>query len=428
VTFDRALPWILALLAALVWAIPFQLGWYGNPGISDLGVYREAVEQMRDGAVPYRDFSLEYPPLAAGLFLLVDLAPGGFASVFGAVMCVCLCLTVLGVMATARALDLPAGRAAMAGAAVAVSPLLLGNVMETRFDLTLAALLAWIVFAAVTGRWRLMWALLGFATLLKLIPLVLVPALWIFQRHREGAGSASKGLTGAVGIVVAGLAPFAVLSPSGIWSLFEYHLDRPLQIESLGGAYLLGLDAIADIPIRVVTTFGSQNLEGRGPDVLAGVMSVAALALIAVIAVLLARRLRRTPPPADTRLLVVALAATTAAVLVGGKVLSPQFLVWLLPTVFLVTGRYGWATFGIGVGALVLTQAYFPDRYWALVALGGTEVGLLVLRDLALVALVAAAWPRASAAAAPTESLPSRGREREDPMPESGTPARFLAD
>ncbi|MEW6583431.1 MAG: hypothetical protein AB1416_11805, partial [Actinomycetota bacterium] len=127
------------------------------------------------------------------------------------------------------------------------------------------------------------------------------------------------------------------------------------------------------------------------------------------------------------RLLVAAWAATSAMVLAGGKVLSPQFLLWLLPAVFLVTGRYGTWTFGIAAGAMLLTLSYFPGRYWTLVALGRPEIGLLVLRDLALVALVAAAWPRPHMGPPATEVLPTRAADA-GRRPDRAVAARFLAD
>jgi hypothetical protein len=425
VTLRRALPWLLVALAIAVWAGPLQHGWYADAVITDIPVYRQAADRMMDGEIPYRDFALEYPPLAAGLFLLVGLVPGDFAIAFQIAMAACLCATVLGVVATARALGLSLTRQAAAGTLVAVSPLLLGNLVESRFDLALTALLSWTLYAAAAGRRRLMWGLFAAATLTKLIPLALAPILVLYDRRRAGGRAAWSGLAAALGAVALATAPFVALSASGTWGLVEYHLDRPLQIESLGAAYLLGLDVLADIPIRVVNAFGSQGLDGRGPDVIAGLTSLAVLAAVVAIAVGARSLLSRAHPPADARLLTAAWTATIAAVLAGGKVLSPQFLLWLLPAAFLVGGRYGLATAGITILALLLTQAYFPHRYWDLVALGRPEIGLLVLRDLTLVGLVAAAWPRSSVAAR-TRGVPPQAADA--PTPESAVAARFLAD
>ena len=65
----------------------------------------------------------------------------------------------------------------------------------------------------------------------------------------------------------------------------------------------------------------------------------------------------------------------------GGKVLSPQFMVWLLPVGFLVAGRYGPAAFGLTIAALLTTLAYFPHSYWDLVALHAGPIAILVLRE-----------------------------------------------
>ena len=69
--------------------------------------------------------------------------------------------------------------------------------------------------------------------------------------------------------------------------------------------------------------------------------------------------------------------------------LSPQFLIWLIPVVPLVRGRRGLvATVLLGT-ALVLTQLWFPYRYWQLaLELGTLESWLVLARDLTLVALL----------------------------------------
>jgi Glycosyltransferase family 87 len=428
VTLRSALPWLVVALAIVVWLVPLQMvGFYDEGGITDIPTYREAYDRISDGQVPYADFSLEYPPLAAGLFWLAGALPGSYEAAFSGLMLLCLCATALGVLALGRTLGLDVRRQALAGGAVAVSPLLLGNLVETRFDLALAALLAWTLWAAAAGRFRLAWGLLATATLLKLVPLALVPVLLIWQRHRAGARAAWGGLAACLAVVLVVVAPFAIASPSGTWDLVEYHIDRPLQIESTGSAYLLGLHALADIPITVESSFGSQGLEGTGPAIIAALSAAVLVVLICAIAWSLWIGLRRARPPGDARLFVAAAAATIVTLLVAGKVLSPQFLVWLLPVAFLVAGRYGPAAFAIAVGAMLLTLAYFPDRYWDLVALEPLPIALLVLRDTALIALLAACWPRPGIAGRPLGRI-LRSPAAESEGAERAVAARYLAD
>lgn len=423
--FERTLPWAVAALAIVVWLVPLQLGVWGNHVITDIPVYQEAWRHMADGQVPYRDFALEYPPFAAGLFWLAGTIPGIYAAVFSGLMLACLIATAVAAVAIARVLGMPPLGQAAAGVAVALGPLVLGALVQTRYDLALAAAMAWMLWAAVTRRFTLMWTLLAVAVLVKLVPLALIPVLIIWQRHNAGMRSAVTGCAGALAGIALVVLPFALMSPSGIWNMVGYHLDRPLQIEASGAAYMLGLHALADIPLTVENSFGSQGLSGRGPAVIAGLLTAVGIALLVAIAWSLWVGLRRARPPGDGRLFVAAVCATIATLLVSGKVLSPQFLIWLMPAVFLVAGRYGRATFALGIAAMVLTFAYFPHRYWDLVALDTWPIALLVLRDLALVALLAACWPRPSIAGRPRGWVLGAGEPNRS---ERAISARYLAD
>lgn len=425
-TWSRWLPWFAVGLAIVVWAIPLQLGAYADAVITDIPTYQRAYEHIADGQIPYADFSLEYPPLAAGLFWLAGALPGPYGVTFSILMLGFLCATVLGVIALARAIGLDVRRQTAAAVLVAVSPLMIGNLVETRFDLALAALVVWTLWAAATERWRLAWGLLAAATLLKLVPLALIPVMILWQRHRVGARSAWAGLGASLALVVAVMAPFVVMSPSGTWDLARYHLDRPLQLEAVGSAYLLGLHALAGIPVTVESSFGSQGLEGTGPAVIAGISTAVLIGLLIAISWTLWVGLHRARAPGDGRLFVAAAAATIVALLVAGKVLSPQFMVWLLPVGFLVAGRYGRVAAALTAAAMLLTFAYFPHQYWDLVALHDLPIGLLVLRDSVLIALLAACWPRPSIAGRPLGR--TLGRRQSDAESPPAVAARYLAE
>src|SRR5207253_3222137 len=88
--------------------------------------------------------------------------------------------------------------------------------------------------------------------------------------------------------------------------------------------------------------------------------------------------------------LLTASAAVLVAFVALGKVLSPQYLIWLAPAVALVRGRRGLAA-GVLLGAaMVLTQLWFPYRYWSLaLSFAATPSWLVLARDLVLVALLA---------------------------------------
>jgi hypothetical protein len=391
---ERWLPWIMGIAAVLVWVGPMQWVNASVAQISDIPVYEEAYRQMSGGALPYRDFALEYPPLAAALFWFAGVLPGAYGASFSFLMMIALVLTVVPVTLTARALGLSTARQAAAGVITAFIPVLLGGLVSTRFDLVLAALIAWILWAVVTDRMTAAWLLLGAAVLVKLVPLAFIPVLVLVHARRHGGRDVLRGGLSGLALVAIVIVPLAATAPSGLWDSVAYHLDRPLQLESTGSAYLMGMRLLAGIPLAVDTSFGSQGLQGEAPDLMALLSSILLVVLVLAIALTVQRLLVTQPASADSAIFVAGIAATAVALLVAGKVLSPQFLAWIIPAAVLVGGRYGWGATITSALALLLTQAYFPRAYWDLVALQQPEMGLLVLRDAVLIALLALAWPR----------------------------------
>jgi hypothetical protein len=68
-------------------------------------------------------------------------------------------------------------------------------------------------------------------------------------------------------------------------------------------------------------------------------------------------------------------------------VLSPQYLIWLVPLVALIPGRRGLVAVGLLAAAMVATQAWFPDRYWDYV--NELELAWVVLlRNVLLLVLI----------------------------------------
>jgi len=132
---------------------------------------------------------------------------------------------------------------------------------------------------------------------------------------------------------------------------------------------------------RIAFDSGSQSVFGGTADTLAKVQTAFQLVGVLGAAALFARS-RRMP------LDLVAAAATTVAVAAcAGKVLSPQFLLWLAPLVLLSWSRLAGALLA---AAMLLTNLLFPDRYAGLVARHNGEIWLLVARNALLLGLLAA--------------------------------------
>jgi glycosyl transferase family 87 len=384
-------------------------------GGSDVTVYETYGSRMLNGALPYRDFRMEYPPGASPMFLLPAtriLAGGstegaswsppngaarryyrGFTSFVVLLVGAMVILTAV----TLGALRRPAGTVLLSLAVVASSPLLIGQVLLERFDVWPAALTAAALAAAVRERYRLGGMLLGLGAAAKIYPLLLLPVLVIVVIRQRGLREAILVAGTAAAAAAAVFVPFAIASFSDTWESLRVQFAGGLQIESLASSVLvmtahageklsaLGLPSPSDY-----TTHGAGHgliridLAGPGVGAATAVMSV----LLAAVLCLLWVSLARSKHDPREELLRYA-TATVASVLALGTVLSPQYVVWLIPLVPLVSGRRGTAAILIFVVAAALTNVWIPDRY--LEYQGGLGVGptaLLLARNIALLATV----------------------------------------
>ena len=61
---------IMAVLTLVVLLLALPRVPYGLHSISDIVLYQEYAQKMAHGLQPYRDFPVEYPPLAVAIFRL----------------------------------------------------------------------------------------------------------------------------------------------------------------------------------------------------------------------------------------------------------------------------------------------------------------------------------------------------------------------
>jgi uncharacterized membrane protein len=379
----------IAMLLFLGAWVALHHGLYARLGMVDTPTYERYGDMMVNARLPYRDFGLEYPPAALPMFAVPSLISpiegdlALYARWFELEMFLCGAASI-GLVAFILARDgAPPHRLALALAFVALAPLMIGNVMLSRFDLWPVALTMGALAAMMAGRPRLGSAVLGVAFAAKLYPAVLLPLALVWVWKRSGRREAIVALAAFSGAAAASFAPVVVLSPHGVWDALTRQTNRPLQIESLGASILLVVHAAVGLPLTVKTSFGSQNLVGAGPTLLAAASTTVELAAIVSVWIWFARG------PANSDRLLRGWAAAVCAFIAFGKVLSPQFLIWLIPLVPLVGGRRGLRAATLLGTALILTQLWFPARYWELARDLATPESILVLtRDVTLVALL----------------------------------------
>lgn len=389
----------VAAVAGLLAACVLRGGLLDDRPSGDLQVYERYAERMLDGEIPYRDFFVEYPPGALPALVVPELVADDYRLAFGLLMAICGVVVIALAAVVLAHVDASQRRLLLALAFLAAAPAALGPVFLQRFDLWPAALAAAALAALVIGRRDTGFGLLGVGAAAKVFPVVLLPLAVL----RAGRRQALRGLAMFCGPVLVLSAAFVLLGPGGLWHTVSVQARRGLQVESLGGSALLALGQLGVYePTVVAGEPGSRDLAGPAADMVGTASTLLQLLVVAAV-VLLARR-----APLDDERLLLAGAAAVAAAVACGKVLSPQFLVWLVPLAPLVAGATGLAACALLGVALVLTQLWFVDAVTPFDLDG--DVWLVLARNLLLVGVCAVLVARLATRPSPAPRKRSQAR------------------
>jgi hypothetical protein len=391
---DRQQIVVIAVLAALlmqtaawellIYAFQIHHFGYGFMDISDIGGYHEFADRVTSGLHPYRDFAFEYPPLAEPLMALPRRlrALGSYEWVFAGGMMVLGALAAMFVAATVARLWPGLRRPLVAGVACAAGVLAIGPIVANRFDVAVALDMAIFAYCLARRWWWPAAAVLGLGFALKLTPAIFLPLVFLLAARMRPILVAAAAFLGAA---MAPFLPHLLRGGRGLLYVFNYHSERPVQLESLlASPYLVGR-LLGSTSVAITNSHGSQGIVGPGTVMLARLSPWLMVACLAALYALLWRRRRHLRDhPADVSLVLLAM---VLILMCTSKVLSPQFLIWTIPFLALVSAGGGGWRLGIGLGllaVLVLTHVGFPARYWDLVAFKRSPILLIVARNLGL--------------------------------------------
>lgn len=382
--------WSGTRLLLLLWATT-AVPWFSHGSeIGDVAIYRGWAELMQTGTFPVHDTQWQYPPAAALVFLIPQwLTHLGLSYIIAfflfalAADFAVLALLVAHADRNAATDGVPAhlgGVWAWILGGFAIGPLLL-----MRYDVIVTALAVGGLIAPARSakvRWSVRGALLGLGAMVKAWPAGLVLGL----PPKEYGRRAVIWAAGTAFAVTAGLS----LTMSGAFSFLSGQSSRGIEVESVLATPFM-IAHWFGYPVKVVHEYGSFQISGPG---VGAVASFAELLTVLGLGVVLWWRLLRFKPRAWTPALMYDVALTVVLVLVvTSRVLSPQYLIWLLGLVALVftenapTRR---ATLLARPAALVfccvlVTQIEFPLLFGEV--MGGQFWGtmLVAVRNLVLV-------------------------------------------
>jgi cbb3-type cytochrome oxidase subunit 3 len=362
--------------------------------VSTITQYYDHAARMALGEQPYRDFVFEYPPLAVPLFFLpilgvsdgdVDAYRLRFAL---EQVALALALAWLGLAYVRRHY---AGHG-VDGLLIAQPVfLLMAGVMATleRYDLapalaTLAALYTWPLQRGLYA-----WPLLAVGTALKVYPALLVPLFALEQLRRGERRELVR--NAALFLVTLALAflPFLATGPAVVQVLFAYHGDRGLEVNSLWATPLL-LRHTLGAPLDIVQDHASEEVVAPGAALLSALSVPVMLLLLGLVYWLYWRQAGGQVGNLSYTMERLGRFSALAilAFILPNKVLSPQYLVWLIPLIPLLRDQARWAIWILFAIALALTQYIYPHHWVDLTRfLDQPTILAVTVRNIALIPL-----------------------------------------
>ncbi|WP_108395439.1 glycosyltransferase family 87 protein [Devosia submarina] len=358
----------LLLMALVMRASDLRLYWeYGGmltggvytPGFSDwvqqrVGELRPIDGVFRDPLSPYSDFTCEYPPgilliFAALRFIFPSIgafsvAYATFAAAIAALSITYIFSMVVKARLTTRKLWFTVG-------AIVAWIYLAGSFIVTRFDIFTVPLVLGAITSMQRKHFGLAGAFLGFGAAIKLWPALLVLPFAIYAlgpdwRWRAACFTSRRPMPGLWLCVCSALAfaiPHLIMivsfgtSPADSFGYLNYMAERPAQIESAVGNLSALITVLSGSIPETLFSFGSHNV--TAPEwVLAGAQLVMFFGYAAIL-LLTPSLVKRDTASAETLGLIEILACLAGAIVVlallTSKVFSGEYLIWLMPFVFL---------------------------------------------------------------------------------------------
>ncbi|GAC1389168.1 MAG: hypothetical protein NVS4B11_01110 [Ktedonobacteraceae bacterium] len=347
--------------------------WFGSNGAHLLPPQQCSFLSNMGIKPPFHLLPLEYPPLTLVPFSLALLAPISYYQLVFAFLMALTAVLIYWLLL----------RYGPRGAGLIFTLYLLGGAVATahvRFDLLPAALTLISLIAAERRHWTSAYVALAFGVLLKIYPILLLPALFIAEQQADKRFYIpTQSLSLAIlprylwdtlrgirlwrwkncllffGVLGGVTAAFALLNFQGaIMNQLLYFAQRPVQIES-SGSTILWFTKLFGVPLNITNEFGSINITNSFSAI---VSLLSTLLLVVGFAYCLLQQWCGKMDIVQTGVALIFVFIAT------GKVFSPQYIIWLIPLLAYVGAFDAFWCFFWGPAAVLTTIifAYFYTR------------------------------------------------------------------
>jgi Glycosyltransferase family 87 len=364
----KAVGWAPELvLGVLALGVVLADGFHNFSGDPD--VYYRYATAVGQGQLPYRDFAFEYPPLDIIPMLLPYLLgelpieiyrPLLFFQNLGLVAAIGAAVAWLARRGAAYE-TVPRTLVQYALAVVVLEPIIMWRVDSAVTGLTVIALMA-----TARGRPITSGVALGAAVMTKVYPVALLPVLVLGQAATRRLRRAFLLLV-AFALTIAAIALVVVAFAGGSATYFvDYLTQRGTQIESVPGGLALLTAAVGGPAATIVYGYGTLQVQSLLLPLLGQLGTVVTGVGVVALGLALWHRFRVDLGAVGALRLssqATYLSAAGLLVLVTSRILSPQYIFWIVPFVALLPRRQALFL----VATCLLTTFVYPLNYKLLI-------------------------------------------------------------
>lgn len=373
---NDSIPWRKVFLLYLS-LIPL-LFYVVAPTHGDVELYRRIATSFAQGFLPYKDVTYEYPPYSLLFFIFPML--GRDIWVFQFIFAVQILFFDVIIKAHILSANVSNHLRSISFCAFTVATWFLAYFYFQRLDLIPAVLCFFSLTLLARGRACASGIILSLSIGTKLFPLLLAPLL-ATQAFR------AKRLGPFIGGAVLGIGPLALSSFVWPWWRFaQFHTERGLQVESIYASLIWSLHKLFGQPAEWVWVTAWQEVHGSMADAF---LPIAKLAFVITTILGVGASVRVAFKLSALQVSVMCQCSLMALLpfVSFNYVLSPQYMLWLLPFAAIALQQAPKAPALIIVVCCILTPVFYPSPNYSM-GLELAETLVLMMRNV----LLSAAW------------------------------------
>lgn len=356
-------------------------------------IYYHYSTKFFEGEIPYRDYDMEYPPLALLAFSLPHVLALGKTLSFEQYLKLyllvnalfSLIMSIIMLLVLQRWYPEPPKKV-KATALLTIGVLLCAPILPFRYDLFPALLSILALYLLIAKKPAASGFSIGVAVGAKLYPAVIIPIMGLYFLAKKDIASLVRFIVGGL-ISILTILPFYLLAPNQFASFLTYHQQRGLEIETLISGLILLLKTFGVGAAEIVYNYTAFHLSSPYADI--ALRWLPFITIILFVIILANCYVNFRDQYAQNRDISTDSlnAYTTIAVLVfiaTNKVFSPQYIIWVLPFLPLLKFRYA----SLLIAIYWLTNMLFPAGFGLLLDMHTLGVLVLNLRNGLLATLL----------------------------------------